>query len=872
MKIKYGFKKLICFVSSVLLSWNILAAPGILEDIPLNVSTNVQPNILFLLDDSGSMDWEVLKSTSAVNSVNTIFVNGTVLAADLNACTSGAFNFNFNAGGTLGVFLYGSSGNIDFSPDTNTFIGLSAGPDNFTCRITLVAPGQDDAAVSELLNLCRGYNVTAFDPEIAANGGYTHWAGVDQTATAYSNRSLATAYINPYFGNVAANIANATNLAEPVTDHFYFVWNDPIAAGGDGDEQYDDNECGDDFPTYDADSNGILSLAECTALGTTVCQPVATIPAGSITLDDGTTQSVDMQEQYANWYTYYRKREYVAKRALSEIIDDSVSRMGMATLHNNSVDGGGVGTIIQDMQNLSLKNTLMNSLFRVDSNNGTPLRRNLEQAGEYFREAGGAGGVGNLFGATPAHTGTLNATTPLLTANEGGSCQQNFAVVFSDGYWNGIGTDVPSVGNTDGPVASGGNTIWDGGTFADDFSNTLADVAMHYLEHDLSPVTLENDLNIVDQNQENTRINHQHLTTYTVAFGVDGTLTTNPNVADSSFTWPDPITNTQEERVDDIRHAAWNGRGEYLNASNPQSLINSLTSAIADIDDRTGTASAASISSGFISSATLIFQSTFNTFDWSGDLLAYRFDEDGVVNLDTSTDTVDVSGNTVTEIDALDAIWSAAERLGAASNSDRINRAIYSYNGRQGVSFDFPDDYEDLLDGSNTDTDTLSDEQIEELLENAPHSSSTVDATEIDENQDYGEQIVDYLKGDATNEVGAGGLELFRGRNNKYLNAIINASPQYVGPPNDIYPNLIEGVGSEYSTFKTTNATRTPVVYVGGNNGMLHAFNASLNPDASVPSAAGRELFAYVPGTLLENNLHTLAETDYSHLAYVDAT
>jgi len=56
------------------------------------------------------------------------------------------------------------------------------------------------------------------------------------------------------------------------------------------------------------------------------------------------------------------------------------------------------------------------------------------------------------------------------------------------------------------------------------------------------------------------------------------------------------------------------------------------------------------------------------------------------------------------------------------------------------------------------------------------------------------------------------------------------------------------------------------LVFVGGNDGMLHAFNAS-----TVDADSGEEVFAYIPG-MLAHNLHSLAELDYSHLAYVDAT
>ena len=62
----FGKQQLVSFAaSSVLLSQLAYSAPGNLQDIPLNLGIQVQPNILFLVDDSGSMGWEVLLTSEA---------------------------------------------------------------------------------------------------------------------------------------------------------------------------------------------------------------------------------------------------------------------------------------------------------------------------------------------------------------------------------------------------------------------------------------------------------------------------------------------------------------------------------------------------------------------------------------------------------------------------------------------------------------------------------------------------------------------------------------------------------------------------------------------------------------------------------------
>jgi type IV pilus assembly protein PilY1 len=64
-----------------------------------------------------------------------------------------------------------------------------------------------------------------------------------------------------------------------------------------------------------------------------------------------------------------------------------------------------------------------------------------------------------------------------------------------------------------------------------------------------------------------------------------------------------------------------------------------------------------------------------------------------------------------------------------------------------------------------------------------------------------------------------------------------------------------------YSTFLTAIASRKPMIYAGGNDGMLHAFNAERN--------GGEEVFAYVPNAIL-NDVHELTESTFTAGAYVD--
>jgi len=108
--------------------------------------------------------------------------------------------------------------------------------------------------------------------------------------------------------------------------------------------------------------------------------------------------------------------------------------------------------------------------------------------------------------------------------------------------------------------------------------------------------------------------------------------------------------------------------------------------------------------------------------------------------------------------------------------------------------------------------------------------------TTIDESQD----VVSYLRGDRTNEVqGSGGI--FRTRaQDTVLGDIVHSAPYY--------------------------EKDSDTVYVGANDGMLHAFKAS---DGTVPGSAGTELFGFIPSEAIPR-LKNTAATGYVHEYFVD--
>lgn len=91
---------------------------------------------------------------------------------------------------------------------------------------------------------------------------------------------------------------------------------------------------------------------------------------------------------------------------------------------------------------------------------------------------------------------------------------------------------------------------------------------------------------------------------------------------------------------------------------------------------------------------------------------------------------------------------------------------------------------------------------------------------------------LEYIRGDQHQE-GAGGLRV-RGAN--LLGAIVNSSPWVQQRPMASWGTGVD----DYGVFYEAQRKRKSVLWLGANDGMLHAFQAD----------TGRELFAYVPGAL----------------------
>lgn len=281
-----------------------------------------------------------------------------------------------------------------------------------------------------------------------------------------------------------------------------------------------------------------------------------------------------------------------------------------------------------------------------------------------------------------------------------------------------------------------------------------------------------------------------------------------------------------------LPRAAENAGTPYLNAINEQELNSAMEVILSDIRARVGTQASVAFNSAELSTKSALFLAQFSSDHWAGDIVSYPLQSNGAL--------------------APLPNWSAAKSL---DQQDFKTRNIFTSNQQNGIPFVW---------------DSLSELQKRDL----GFSLS-------DENQysaDKGKKVLDFIWGDRSEEGSE--PENLRVRASR-LGDIVHSTPVYVGSPEMRWPdfsknNLFGSSQYSYSSFKFGMASqRTPVIYSGANDGMLHGFYTQNN--TSTNSLLGEEAIAYIPNALFDSSgfttgMHYLADQRYQHKFYVDLT
>jgi type IV pilus assembly protein PilY1 len=519
-----------------------------------------------------------------------------------------------------------------------------------------------------------------------------------------------------------------------------------------------------------------------------VTSPVLGVPSAR-------TQAAELTN-IATWYSYHRSRMKAAKAGASEAFSQVGSnlRVGYDSIWNRLTGTGTtVGASAMPAYQIPVdtdgglfrsanRTTWFNHMQAARGGGGTPLPGALQRAGRYFEstDASGPWGPGGVADQL--------------------SCRQNFAILTTDGYWNN-NAGYTAVGDSDGtagaridpktprnasdfyryaPASPYSDNFAVSGTNPTTRADTLADVAMHYWKRDLraGATGLDND---VPSSTANPAF-WQHMTTFSLSIGLGGNLnpqTDLPGITNGTRNWPDPYIDTAAGRIDDLWHAAVNGRGKFVAASNPTQFTQGLVDALTTVAERLGSASNVTSNSTSFQTDTRVYQASYVSGRWSGEVSAFDASASGL-------------GTTPA--------WKASERIPAT-------RAILTWNGTGGRTFPT----------------TLQQGLLARATGLAPVTAA---------------DNADYIKGVRTREKARGGN--LRDRST-VLGDIVNSSPMY--------------------------SFDSKVLFVGANDGMLHAFTTV---DIPRGPAAGTELFAYVPAGLDFAALSTLSDPQYTHRWFVD--
>lgn len=499
-------------------------------------------------------------------------------------------------------------------------------------------------------------------------------------------------------------------------------------------------------------------------------------------------------------------RIMVARSVATNLITNTTGmRFGIASFdESNPTSGGFIRAACG-----STTSALTTAISGLTAATWTPLAEAYYQVTRYFR------GLTNTSARTSASTSSGAAYTSPIQYR----CQKNFTIIVTDGlptYDNNFPTDDPDdVSDTSRALPN-----WD---------NTTGTPATTTAMYPTFPQYSDGFKPSNDESYEGYSLYLDDMAKF--AQDIDLRKAPATDLTGTSFDAADfPKQNlntytigfsTANQMLEDA--AQGYGKGQYFKATDADSLTEALAKVISNIASQSGSASAVAFNTATLGTSSAVYQAKFNSGLWSGELLSYALDS--------------VTGNLATS-----ATWNAATRLDARDLSSN-DRKILTYNpiSKKGIPFRW-----------NT-ADLSATQQSD--LNMGP--SGTADA--------YGPDRLAFLRGDRSKE-GDSTTPSFRVRGSR-LGDIVHSNPVYVGQPSLNYPDTAPfptAAGSRYSDFKTAQAARQGLVYVGANDGMLHGFN----------STTGDEVMAYIPHNLFSSSagkgLHYLTDKVYGHLYYVD--
>lgn len=847
-----------------------------ISQVPLFITIAMPPNVTVLLDDSGSMEWgHVPDDLGGFGAAEIYQVPSTSVTATCTGtvsrrgvCSTGNFNYSCSTSGyTLTGPTSGASSNPSTTgcvkPGTYKYITSAYIPDTFQYKSAAFnplaydptisyTPGYSDTGTQLSTSFTKayvnGYNTTLgfvdlsqsymatidYDPSTDVNaelGTTSSTTGITSSPNTFQCRNnflCVRDEVNDcqsFNTNTSNSGCNSFANFSP-TAAFYYKYT-PTGATNVA------NGCG--THTY-VDSTGKTQKL------TTHDDSCYTKVVVSATSGPG---GIDERQNFANWYSFYRTRNLttntsanIAFTGLNQGYRVAWRDLNTCTDFSGSNCQGWDGTTNFDNRIATFTGAHRTNFFdwlaQYPASGGTPLRAALQSIGEYYK--------------TPAGVSSPYAFNPQVTDSPEYVCRPNYAVIMTDGIWNDTSAPSPDPGNADGTAG----TLPDGTTFPaktypyyDNVSDTLADVAFYYWKTNLRPdlgtsTALQfmpytksvpitdnknNTVNLLPYwNPQNDPASWPHMVTFTIGLGLTSTLITPSwggstyaggydNVVTGNIAWL-PASSNSPNNSYDLWHTALDSRGQFFSADSPADVQAAFNSIVNRIQGRTGSSSAIAVNSTRLDSNTFIYQAQFNSSNWTGEVKAFSIGALGSV--------------------ATNPTWLASAQTFTPSSRNILTwDETANSNTGGGTAFQWAN----LNSAEQTALNTS--------FEGVPDTNGSL--------------RLNFLRGDQSDESDVSG-GIFRIRAN-VLGDIVDSNPQFVGTENFGFDVLSEG--GTYDAFVAAKTSRTEehMLYVGANDGMLHAFDAD----------HGTEIFAYVPRGVY-SNLSALTDPLYTHEFYVDGS
>jgi type IV pilus assembly protein PilY1 len=624
--LKDAFKACYAALALASLLCGLTAQATDVAELPLKTSVQAKPNVVFAMDESGSMDAEVM-------------IDGT-----FQGWFYGAYNSTTTLNKADGTRRDGS-GNYEWSLFYLFPNGTGAG--NRVYGDPDVSYGYAIPPTPELAwTRSPTFNTLYYD----TTRTYKPWspAYVNGASTSFGAASSAAAKSHP--ANGASTMALASNLTNNASDaRFTFTIGMTVPAGATDvaclwanfqnvlpyTVKQDRGMCKATITYYPATfwnrENCAIDGSNCVAAWDGRTLKRYEIKAGN-SFPSGRSYADELQN-FANWFTYHRKRRLMLASAMGQVMENiSGMRLGVVPFNANAAP----------------------TMYDADAASAAANR--LAVSGIFYKAEGDGG--------TPTHAtmayirDQFNTNTNIVQY----ACQRNAQFIITDGFANDSAVSPPAY-----TAATYGGLR----PYTTTTGGSLADKALAYFTLQLrasggtalAAGRVPPGRSDVVNPDTNTNL---HLQTYALTLGMKGTVW--PTTVDpftTPPTWPTPVSNTAS-MIDDLWHATINGRGQMYLASDGAAAAAGITSALGDILSQVGAQGGLAVSSINLDRGdSQAYLATYNPAGWSGDLTANAI----------SRSTAEVSGT---------AAWSASSLLAAR---DWTGRVIASYSGGSGVGF-----------------------------------------------------------------------------------------------------------------------------------------------------------------------------------------